>query len=415
MAQIGEDLNRLAVLAMGTMLAMTTWFSTSAVLPELRDRWELNTNQASILIVVLQLGFVAGAVVSAVTGLADRLPLRWFIAASAVAAAGTNALVIPVDGYGWAVVLRFLTGAFLAGVYPPALKLIATWFRRARGMAMGVMIAALTVGSAAPHLVNGLGGADRSTVLYTTSLLTVIGAIIILAAGIEGPYPFPRSPFRVSQVPRVMGDRAVALASAGYFGHMWELYAMWAWIAAFLADAADRTGTSTNAPVLAFAAIAIGAGGAIAAGMAGDRVGKRRSAMTVMVASGSAALVVGWSGLPFWLVVVVVLGWGFTVVADSAQFSAIVSERADQAYVGTALTMQLATGFLLTVATIWLVPLVRDSLGWWWAFAMLAPGPFLGAWALRCIDAATPEARDPEAGIRSPWTRRSGPSAAVDP
>jgi MFS family permease len=375
-----------ALLAVGLMLAMTTWFSTAAVLGQLRERWELSTNQSSVLIVVLQLGFVAGALVSASAGLADRLGLRQMVALSAVAAAVTNFLVVPIDAYGPTVVLRFLTGAFLAGVYPPALKLVATWFRQGRGAAMGLMIAALTVGSAAPHLVNGFGGIRWEAVLLITSATTVLGAAIIAVFGVDGPYPFPRTVFRVGEAARVVRDRPVVLASLGYVGHMWELYAMWAWIGAFLGDAVDRTGSGLDPSIVAFWAIAAGAAGSILAGLYGDRVGKRRSAMVAMVVSGLAAVVVGWSALPMWSVVVLVLVWGAAVVADSAQFSAIVSERADQAYVGTALTLQLAVGFLLTVTTIWLVPLVRDGLGWWYALAMLAPGPWLGALALRLLE-----------------------------
>ncbi len=364
------------------MFAMTTWFSTSAVLPTLRDRWELSTNQASVLIIVLQLGFVVGAVGSAIVGIADRVPPRTLIAAAAALAAAVNALIVVVDSYGPAVVFRFLTGAFLAGVYPPALKLVATWYRTGRGMAMGTMIAALTVGSAAPHLVNAVGGARWTVVMVTTSVLTIVGGAIVITLVKDGPYPFPASSFRLGEAWTAVKNRDVRLASAAYFGHMWELYAMWAWIAVFFDDVVSDANSTVDPSALAFLAIAVGALGSVAAGVFGDRVGKARAATIAMFVSGGAASVIGIDGLPLAAVVAIAMVWGAAVVADSAQFSAIVSERADQRYVGTALTVQLAVGFLLTVATIWLVPLVRDDFGWWAAFAMLAPGPLLGAWAL---------------------------------
>ncbi len=382
----------LIVIAGGLMLSMTTWFSTAAVLPELRERWSLTTNEASLLIVVLQLGFVAGACAVAVGGLADRLPPRRLLLMAAVGAAGCNALVVAADGYRAALMLRFLTGACLAGVYPVALKLTATWFNERRGMAMGTMVGALALGSAGAHAVNAFGGAAWTTVMLVTSATTLAGGLIVGLVAQVGPHPFPPTRFELRSAWQALTARDVRLASFAYFGHMWELYAAWAWIALFLRERAEQAGVGVNTPLLAFVAIGLGAPGSVVAGLAGDRFGKARAAIAAMLISGAASLTIGFAGLPFGAVVALAMVWGASVVADSAQFSAIVSERADQRYVGTALTAQLAVGFVITVATIWLVPLVRDAAGWWAALALLAPGPFLGAFALGRLDrrVATP-------------------------
>ena len=376
----------LAWLAGALVLSMTTWFSATAVVPQLREEWGISSTAAAWLTIAVQLGFVAGALLSSVLNVADVHSPRTVILVGAAGAAAANSLLAVVDRPALAVPLRFATGFFLAGVYPPALKLMATWFRAGRGTALGILVGALTVGSAAPHLVNGLGGLDWRLVVYVTSALTLAGGVVARVAVPEGPFPFPRATFDPRQARLVFANRAVRLASFGYFGHMWELYAMWAWFVVFFSHLEERARggrIDESAAFASFAVIAVGGLGCWVGGVLGDRWGRAETTSLMMVVSGSCALLIGLLvGSPPWLVLLVALVWGFAVVADSAQFSTLVTEASDQAYVGTALTLQLALGFTLTVATIWLIPLVVDFVGWRWAFAFLAPGPALGTLAM---------------------------------
>ena len=249
-----------------------------------------------------------------------------------------NASIVLIDDPGGALVARFVTGAFLAVVYPPALKAASSWFRAGRGLALGIMIGALTIGSALPHLVNSIGGLPWRATLLIASGLTLAGGLIAQFGCNEGPYAAAAAPFDPGQLGNIVRNRAFRLASAGYFGHMWELYAMWAWIAAFYGDAFS---SARLASLAAFGAIAIGAAGSVYAGLMSDRVSRPDAAGRALRWSASAALVTGFLvDAPWPLVLGAGLVWGFWVVADSAQFSAIVSESCDPRYVGTALTLQ---------------------------------------------------------------------------
>jgi len=365
---------------------MSLWFAASAVSVQLGERWSLNPSQSGWLTTIVQLGFVAGTAFSAMLNLADVIPSRRLFAGSAFAGAIVNAAILISPSYALALVLRFFTGFCLAGVYPPALKSMATWFRLGRGTGLGILVGALTLGSAAPHLINGLGGVDWRMVVVTTSALTVLGGVLAEVAGSEGPWPFPRARFDPRQARLAFSGRGVRLASLGYFGHMWELYAMWAWFVAFYAAVLAAHGDPLPERGAAFATFGvIGAGGfgCWAGGVLGDRWGRTRTTILSMAISGVCALTIG-SLIDTRPAVVLAVGlvWGFWVVADSAQFSTIVTEVADQRYVGTAVTLQLAIGFLLTVATIWLIPAVVERVGWRWAFAALVPGPALGSIAM---------------------------------
>jgi len=374
---------QLILLAGAAVLAMSTWFSTTAVLGELRGVWQLTDIQAAWLVIVVQIGFIVGSVLSATTKLADRIAPRRFILLGTMGAAGANLLVVLSGSFEISLVARFLTGAFLAGVYAPSMKVVSSWYRAGRGHALGVIIGALTLGSALPHLVNAIGGLGWRETLTVVSILSLFGGVIVDRFCADGPFMTMTAEVDVSEIKAVLKNREFRLASAGYFGHMWELYAMWAWIAAFYADVFE---SSRVASLAAFAVIGSGALGSIYVGSMSDRWTRTESAAWAMRWSASAAVVFGFLvEAPPVIIVGIGLVWGFWVVADSAQFSVIVTEVVDSRCVGTALTIQLAAGFTLTILTIFLIPVIRDAFDWGWAFLLLAPGPMLGALAMRAL------------------------------
>ncbi|MFN2464052.1 MAG: MFS transporter [Candidatus Dormibacteria bacterium] len=386
----------LATLAVGLLLSMATWFSATAVIPQLRQEWHLGPGAQAWLTIAVQLGFVLGALVSAALNLADVFPVRRLMLCGAIGAATANAFLVLAGGPGTAIPIRLVTGAFLALVYPPALKTMATWFGSNRGAALGVLVGALTIGSASPHLVNAVGGTSWRPVILVTSALTVAGGLAFVTIYREGPNGFPRATFDPRQAFRAFASRGLRLAGLGYLGHMWELYAMWAWFSVFFADVLvlhHVAGVRRLASAAAFLVIAIGALGCVVGGRLGDRWGRTRLTALSMVISAACAGLIGFlRPAPVSVVLAVALVWGFWVIADSAQFSAMVTELADQRYVGTAVTIQLALGFTLTVVTIWLIPIVLAAVTWRFAFLLLVPGPALGAVAMLRL-MRLPEAR----------------------
>lgn len=374
----------LALLSVALVMGMSTWFSASAVIPQLQDVWDLSSTSKAWLTIAVQVGFVAGALVSAGSNLSDRIPPRLVILAGGFGAGFANLLLVTVDGPAFGIPLRFATGFFMAGVYPPAFKLMSTWFRRQRGLALGVLAGAIILGNAMPHLVNGLGGVGWRSVIYSTSGLSVLGGLVAVVVR-DGPFPFPRSVFDPGQVGRVFANRGVRLASIGYFGHMWELFAMYAWFLVFFSDHLEKGSeqVQSQAAFVTFAVIAVGSLGSLVGGLLGDRWGRSNTTALMLAISGVCSLGIGLLfGGPTWLLILVGLIWGVTVVADSAQFSVIVTEVGDQSYVGTALTMQVAVGFTVTVATIWLIPIIEAAVTWRWAFSILALGPLVGIAAM---------------------------------
>lgn len=375
----------LLLMALTLALSISTWFSASAVIPQLRAEWGLSPSAAAWLTIAVQLGFVAGAVLSSLFNVSDLISTRYVIMAGSLGAAGANALLLIAGGPEAGIPLRFLTGFFIAAVYPPGFKLISTWFRESRGLALGIAAAAIVLGNGSPHLVNALGGLEWRTVILFTSILALAGAIIAGLLLRVGPYPFPEAMFEPRQIGLAMKNPAVRLATLGYVGHMWELFAMAAWILVFFGEVFDlHEVRSGSAPAFAtFAVFALGAAGSWIGGYLADRWGRTNTTILLMAVSGSCAVLIGLvyqSSL--FLALTLSFVWGFAIVGDSAQFSTMVTETADQSYVGTALTVQLAAGFAVTAVTIWLLPFLQTWFTWRWAFALLATGPAFGIWAM---------------------------------
>lgn len=381
----------IAVLSIAEVMALGLWFSMTAVIPALRREAGLGDFEAAMLSSSVSLGFVAGTLMSAILGLADRLdPRRFFMVSALLAASANLATLALVPDWSAVAVLRFLTGACVAGIYPVGMKVIAGWARAERGysdmgLLAGLLVGAITFGTGAPHLFNAFGGTDWRFTIVLASALAAAAALLVNFVQL-GPR-HTRSPrFEPGYILTGWRNKALRLANFGYFGHMWELYAMWGWLGVFLyasfsvSMAGDTESAARYAGLAAFAAI--GGGGFIGCLLGGafaDRIGRTTVTMAALAVSGVCSATVGFlfAG-PAWPLVALCLVWGVAVVADSAQFSSSVMELSDPAHTGTMVTVQICAGFLLTLLALHLLPPLVDLVGWRYAFVFLVPGPIFG-------------------------------------
>ena len=410
----------IGLLALCEVLCLGMWFSLSAVIPSLHAEFALDDTTASLYSSAVAVGFVAGTLASAVLGLADRIdPRRLFMTAALVAAAANGAILLTDPTQHAVIALRFITGACMAGVYPVGMKMASSWARADMGLLIGLLVGALTLGTAAPHLFNAFGGVDWRATLMLASAAAVLAALLVSFVRL-GPNQRPAPPFQPSIVLDAWRNKALRLANFGYFGHMWELYAMWAWIGVFFqASFTERLAdgdAALYAKLATFAVIAAGAGGCLLGGMIADRLGRTTLTMGAMMVSGTCAAFAGFLfGAAPWLVITVGVVWGVAIVADSAQFSSSVMELSAPDRVGTMVTVQTSIGFLLTLVTIHLLPILVDRVGWGLAFAVLANRT--RAWHGRDVP-STPTSRKRQARRRATLApcarRRIGPHREVE-
>ena len=371
-------------IGLSELFALSLWFSASVIAPELIEIWNLSPTSEAWLSASVPIGFVIGALFSSYFGFADRFNPRKVFATSVFLGAIWNALLILVDYAFFGILLRILTGITLAGVYPIAVKILSQWFPQKRGFAIGILIAALTLGSSLPHFVIlFFSSLNWKLVIICTSVLALLSAIIVTYILEDAPIMSEKSPFSLKLIKKVVTNKPVMLANYGYFGHMWELYAMWTWLPAFLT--ASFSAYSPELPhwfiaLSSFISIGIAGGlGCVVGGLISDKIGRANLTIISMFISAICSILIGFTfGQFIWITLIISMIWGMSVISDSAQFSAAVSEIAEVEYVGTALTFQMCIGFLITIFSINLIPIIQRIVGWEWVFTILAIGPILG-------------------------------------
>ena len=394
----------LLLVTVATFLSLSVWFSTNAVATALETDKSIGESSMAVLTIAVQVGFVFGTLFISFTNLSDRINARTLFTVSSILAAITNLLVVPLDSPNVLIVTRFATGAFLGGVYPMGMKVLSGWYVSGRGFAIGTLVGAVTLGSGTPHILMSVFSENWQMVILVSSILAITGGVILKVFVGDGPHDVVGAKFNPRYLISALSERGPRLALIGYLGHQWELYAMWAWIGSFMFYVLEERPLFGDgiqlASVITFLVFAIGAVASSLAGAWSEKIGRTAVATIAMVISGCVALFVGFIPVEWSvLIVIFVLIWGASVIADSAQFSTAITELSDPVYRGTMLTFQTGVGFALTAISIWLLPVVKDLSGWGWAFAILALGPVVGITAMLRLR-SLPESRNLAGGKR---------------
>ncbi len=394
----------LLLVTVATFLSLSVWFSTNAVSTALETDKAIGESSMAVLTIAVQVGFVFGTLFISFTNLSDRINARTLFTVSSILAAITNFLVVPLDSPDALIVTRFATGAFLGGVYPMGMKVLSGWYVSGRGFAIGTLVGAVTLGSGTPHILMSVFSENWQMVILVSSILAITGGVILKVFVGDGPHDVVGAKFNPRYLISALSQRGPRLALIGYLGHQWELYAMWAWIGSFMFYVLEDRPLFGDgiqlASVITFLVFAVGAVASSLAGAWSEKIGRTAVATIAMVISGCVALFVGFIPVEWSvLIVIFVLIWGASVIADSAQFSTAITELSDPVYRGTMLTFQTGVGFALTAISIWLLPVVKDLSGWGWAFAILALGPVVGITAMLRLR-SLPESRNLAGGKR---------------
>lgn len=372
----------LTIISISLLFSITVWFSANAITPQLINLWNLNPVNLALLSIILIIGFVIGGFFYSLFNLPDIIKTPLFFSFNALLAALGNFLAALSPNFTFFVTFRFITGVFLAGVYPTSMKLISSWYKRNRGFAIGILLGALTAGSGLPFIFNLTGLPNWRILLSLTSLLALIGSILIFLFIKEGPHLVQGAKFKISNIKELFSKKSVRYANYSYFGHMWELYAFWVWIPKFLQEVHSRTNPGIDVNIYfslgTFLVFICGALGNIIGGKVADKIGRTKFNILMLAISGTSSLMIGFFLQNYILALVVAVIWGLTVVPDSPQYSAMISELSDPAFVGTALAIQTAIGFAISNITIWLLPIIVELIGWTFGFAFLVFGPIFG-------------------------------------